>query len=118
MYNKTILEGIVANIEYVTHDDNSIVVNGTISCNSDKSKGKCVLYFNIYGDVAIKYHKQLFQNTKVLLEGQLEFKQWNESNGNTKARYSLNVEKLKLLDGIDNKKFSILYSSEDNSFII
>ena len=118
MYNKTILEGNIQEIEYITKDDNTVIVNGTILSSNLEQDAKCVLYFYIDGDIAKRYHKQLFKNTKILLEGRLEFRQWNESNGTPKGRYILNVEKLKLIDGIDSKKFSILYSREDNIFIV
>ena len=116
MYNKTVLEGEIQEIEYITNDDGVVIVNGTILSLKKSQNTSCVLYFSFYGKLAKKYHKKLFKNTKVLLEGQLEFKQWSESNGTQRARYILNVEKLKLTDQIEDEKFSILYSSIDNSF--
>ena len=118
MYNKIFLEGEIQEIEYITNDDGVVIVNGTILSLNKSQNISCVLYFSFYGELAKKYHKQLFKNTKVLLEGQLEFKQWNESNGTQRAKYTLNVEKLKLTDQIEDTKFSILYSSVENSFIV
>ena len=112
MYNKLTLEGKIIAYEYVTQSDDTIIVNGTILSNSDDVN--CSLFFYFTGNLAKQYYKKIFVNTKALLDGKLEFKQWKESNGTPRARYMLKVTDLKII----RKKFNILYSSDDNSFIL
>ena len=122
MINKIILEGSIQEFEYTTKADNSVFVKGSLlsfnSANTDTNK-KLIIYFYIEGLLAKKYYKKLFKNTRVIFEGKLELTQWKDSNDIQRARYSINVQNIKLFDSqYDNKKFNIIYSRENNSFIV
>lgn len=119
MYNKIVLEGTIQEYEYITQDDDTILVNGTILSQENGDENNwCILYFHISGNLAKIYHKRLFKDTKVLLEGQLKYKRWKEPCGNLRARYILNVQNLKLFDKEHQNNFSILYDMKNNSFKI
>jgi len=111
MLNNIILEGSISELEYTTKDDASVCVNGIIVSEN------LALYFYIKGSVAKEYHKKLFKNTKVLLKGKLTLLQWEDHDKNKRSRYSMEVNSIKVLNDED-KKFSIVYSVQNNNFSI
>ena len=120
MFNKIILEGSITDIEYITLDNHEVKVNGTLlSIDNENTNSKLAIYFYIEGALAKRYYKKLFKNTKVLFKGKLKLLKWEDNSKNTKARYCIDIQSIDLINhkNIDNKKFSILYSRDNNSFI-
>ena len=109
-----ILEGEIATYEYIIQSDGKVIVNGTIQ-STDNDNNICTLFFYLDEELAIKYYRQLDKNIKVIFDGKLDYKKWIDSNDTQRARYTLYVKKIQILN-ISNKT-TLLYSTTEKRFI-
>ena len=123
MLNKVILNAtLTRNIELRYSSGGSAIANMGVACNQkwkDKNTGEqredvlfidCVI-FGRSGETANQYLKK---GSKVLIEGQLQFQQWEDQNGNKRSKHIIKVDKYDFLDSKSNNGEVNKQSYENN----
>lgn len=113
MFNKTIIIGNLSQDITLKYSPNgSAVAKSAIasnykykSNNGEHKEEVCFLDFNIFGRSAEIANQYLKKGSKVLLEGRLIYETWIGTDGKSRVKHSLRVEKMKMLDNSNKENF-------------
>ena len=105
MFNKIILAGnITRDIELRYTQSGTAIAKTAIATsrkfttNGEKKEEVCfvdVTFFDRSGEVANQY---LRKGSKILVEGRLNFEQWEDQNGQKRSKHSVIAETMQMLD--------------------
>lgn len=107
MFNKVILIGnLTRDIElrYLQNANSSalartgLAVNRRFTANGERREETCFIDITFWGRTAEIANQYLRRGSKVLIEGRLQFEQWQDQNGQNRSRHSVNVESMEMLD--------------------
>lgn len=104
--NKIIVSGNLANVVTKKHLNNGMcVANSTLAINTNikKQNGSketevCYIDITAYGKIAEVLNQYTTKGTRLLVEGKLKQDIWQDSNGATKSRHYVIVERLEFLN--------------------
>lgn len=104
--NKIIVSGNLANVVTKKHLNNGMcVANSTLAINTNikKQNGSketevCYIDITAYGKIAEVLNQYTTKGTRLLVEGKLKQDIWQDSNGATKSKHYVIVERLEFLN--------------------
>lgn len=104
--NKIIVSGNLANVVTKKHLNNGMcVANSTLAINTNikKQNGSketevCYIDITAYGKTAEILNQYTTKGTRLLIEGKLKQDIWQDSNGATKSKHYVIVERLEFLN--------------------
>ena len=104
--NKIIVSGNLANVVTKKHLNNGMcVANSTLAINTNikKQNGSketevCYIDITAYGKIAEALNQYTTKGTRLLIEGKLKQDIWQDSNGATKSKHYVIVERLEFLN--------------------
>ena len=104
--NKIIVSGNLANVVTKKHLNNGMcVANSTLAINTNikKQNGSketevCYIDITAYGKTAEVLNQYTTKGTRLLIEGKLKQDIWQDSNGATKSKHYVIVERLEFLN--------------------
>ena len=104
--NKIIVSGNLANVVTKKHLNNGMcVANSTLAINTNikKQNGSketevCYIDITAYGKTAEILNQYTTKGTRLLIEGKLKQDIWQDSNGTTKSKHYVIVERLEFLN--------------------
>lgn len=105
MYNRVVLLGhLTRDIELRYLQSGTAIGKTAIAVtkkftNADGSKGEktCFIDITFWGRMAEVANQYLRKGSKCLVEGSLEFEQWQDQNGQNRSKHSVNVENMEML---------------------
>lgn len=105
MFNKVILVGnLTREIELRYTQGGMAVANSAIAvtrkytnAGGEKAEETCFVDITLFGKTAEIAHQYLAKGSKLLIEGRLKFDQWQDNNGQNRAKHSVAVESLEML---------------------
>ena len=104
MYNKVILVGnLTRDIELKYSQGGTAIANTAIATshkytsNGEKKEEVCFIDISFFGRSAEIANRYLHKGSKVLVEGRLQFQQW-EKDGQKHSKHSVLVETMQMLD--------------------
>jgi single-strand DNA-binding protein len=106
MYSKLIMIGnLTRDIELKYLPSGSAIAKGAIATShkyktqSGEQKDEvCFLDFTVFGKGGEILNQYVRKGSKVMLEGRLQFDQWQDQNGNNRSKHSMMVSEFKFLD--------------------
>lgn len=105
MYNKIILVGNCTKdgeLKYTNGGsaiyNNSIATSRKFTSNGEKKEEVCFVDFTAFSRVGEVCNQYLRKGSKILIEGRLNFEQWQDQNGQKRSKHSVVVETMQMLD--------------------
>lgn len=104
MFNKVVLVGnLTRDLELRPIGNSTIGKTGiavTRKYNSNGEKREEVLFIdlNFWGKSAEVASQYLHKGSKILVEGRLQFEQWQDQSGQNRSKHSISVENMEMLD--------------------
>ena len=111
MYNRVVLLGHLTRDIELRYLQNGTAIGKTAIAvtkkftNSDGSKGEktCFVDITFWGKTAEVANQYLRKGSKLLVEGSLEFEQWQDQNGQNRSKHSVSVESMEMLGDNTNQ---------------
>ena len=104
-YNKIILVGNCTKdgeLKYTNGGsaiyNNSIATSRKFTSNGEKKEEVCFVDFTAFSRVGEVCNQYLRKGSKILIEGRLNFDQWEDQQGQKRSKHSVNVETMQMLD--------------------
>ena len=104
MFNKIVLVGnLTKDIELrytqggAAIGSSGIAVTRKYTLNGEKREETCFIDITFFGKQAEIANQYLNKGSKLLVEGRLEFDQWQDSNGQNRSKHSVAVEVMEML---------------------
>jgi single-strand DNA-binding protein len=66
--------------------------------SGEKKEEVCYIDVNIFGKSAEVANQHLAKGKKILVEGRLQFEQWQDNNGQKRSKHSISAESFQFLD--------------------
>lgn len=105
MYNKVILVGnLTRDIELRYSQGGMAIASSAIATsrkytqNNEKKEEVCFVDITFFARSAEIANQYLKKGSKILIEGRLNFEQWNDQNGQKRSKHSVVVELMQMLD--------------------
>jgi len=105
MFNKIILVGnLTRDIELRYSQaglgiaNTAIATSRKFTSNGEKKEEVCFVDITFFGRSAEVANQYLRKGSKILVEGRLNFEQWNDQNGQKRSKHSVIVETMQMLD--------------------
>jgi len=130
MFNKVILVGnLTRDVDLRYLDSGATIAKFGLAVNrvwKDRNSGEKkeeVMYIdiNIFGRSAEIANQYLAKGKKILVEGRLQFEQWQDQNGQKRSKHSVSAESFQFLDsrgdsgGGNHNDYSNSHQSHENS---
>jgi len=131
MFNKVILIGnLTRDVELRYTPSGSAIAKFGLAVNrnwKDRNSGEkreevCYIDINIFGRSAEIANQHLSKGKRILVEGRLQFEQWQDQTGQKKSKHSISAESFQFLDtksdnqggGYNNHQQKDSYSGNDD----
>lgn len=107
MFNKVILIGnLTRDVELRYTGSGSAIAKFGLAVNrnwKDRNSGErreevCYVDINIFGRSAEIANQHLSKGKRILIEGRLQFEQWQDQNGQKRSKHSISAENFQFLD--------------------
>ena len=106
MYNKIILVGNLTRDIDLKYTQGGMAISKTAIATSRKFKSNigeqkeevCFVDITFFARSAEVANQYLHKGSKILIEGRLQFDQWNDQNGQKKSKHSVIVDVMQMLD--------------------
>lgn len=105
MFNKIILVGnLTRDVELRYAQSGTAIVSTAIATsrkftsNGEKKEEVCFVDITFFGRSAEVANQYLKKGSKILIEGRLNFEQWNDQQGQKRSKHSVVVETMQMLD--------------------
>jgi len=106
MFNKIILVGNLTRDIEIRYTQDGMAIAKTAIVTSRKFKSNtgeqkeevCFVDITFFGRSAEVANQYLHKGSKILVEGRLQFEQWNDQNGQKRSKHSVIVETMQMLD--------------------
>lgn len=130
MFNKVILIGnLTRDVELRYTGSGSAIAKFGLAVNrtwKDRNSGEkreevCYVDINIFGRSAEIANQHLSKGKRILVEGRLQFEQWQDQAGQKRSKHSISAESFQFLDTKDsqgggyNNDYSSNQSAQNNS---
>jgi single-strand DNA-binding protein len=119
MYNKVILVGnLTRDIELrytqggMAVASSALATSRKFTVNGEKKEEVCFVDITFFARSAEVANQYLRKGSKILVEGRLNFEQWNDQNGQKRSKHSVVVETMQMLDSKGESSSSGEYPSE------
>ena len=105
MFNKVVMVGnLTRDIELRYAQSGSAIANTAIATtrkftqNGEKKEEVCFIDITFFGRSAEVANQYLRKGSKILVEGRLNFDQWQAQDGSKRSKHSVIVETMQMLD--------------------
>ena len=119
MFNKVVLVGNLTRditMRYAQSGSaigsSAIAVTRRFVTNGEKREETCFIDISFYGRTAEIANQYLSKGSKILVEGRLRLEQWNDQNGQSRSKHSVQVESMEMLG--NTAQGGTNYSSENS----
>ena len=105
MFNKVILVGNLTRDIELRYSQagmgiakTAIATSRKFTSNGEKKEEVCFVDITFFGRSAEVANQYLRKGSKILVEGRLNFEQWQDQNGQKRSKHSVTVETMQMLD--------------------
>ncbi|MDQ1263029.1 MAG: single-strand DNA-binding protein [Campylobacterota bacterium] len=119
MYNKVILVGnLTRDIELrytqggMAVASSALATSRKFTLNGEKKEEVCFVDITFFARSAEVANQYLRKGSKILVEGRLNFEQWNDQNGQKRSKHSVVVETMQMLDSKGESSSSSEYPTQ------
>lgn len=118
-YNKVILEGHLCRdieLKYASNTGkpyarSAIAVNSVSGSGENKRESVCFIDLTFFGRTAEVANQYLKKGAHILIDGELQFEQWQNQNGENRSKHSVIVQTLQMLGTKNSNENSNEFSS-------
>lgn len=111
MFNKVVLVGNLTRDIELRYLQNGTALGKTgiavsrkiSSAGGEKKEETCFIDIDFWGKTAEIANQYLKKGSKVLIEGRLKFDQWQDQNGSTRSKHSIQVDTMEMLSSQQNQ---------------
>ena len=115
MYNKIILVGNLTRDVEIKYTQGGMAISKTAIATSRKFKSNsgeqkeevCFVDITFFGRSAEVANQYLRKGSKILVEGRLQFEQWNDQNGQKRSKHGVTVDTMQMLGSKNNSDGSV-----------